>query len=588
MGGESLLQHTVRKRTAANVRLLLQTCQKTSTRFGLVEDLYGHTALQVALKNEKKPVVRQLLAALTISENRPALRCFMRHRVEIARKHPEMFLAFLKNLRLTNEENDESENAVGAGAGFGGGGAAAAAVALLASSVDLVVTGAESYNAEGLWEDLLSNAVHHHTANAVGSAVIRNRRTLDTPRPRTLLALPDPNGGRKRYRADGEVDMRRLLKVEVVQLRVPLEGAVSSRRDASGALICHGHEEALLSLIAHAAMVANDFTIYDTILARSILQFKWQSYAGRIFLWQFKGYLILVFFVCVQAFGLPRYVVGPLAEPSQAGFRMLTLASLVVSTFGSFIALLFELRGLIIDGRSSYFRSFWKYVDLLTFSLQSVLPVVLSYAGVTSMAGVHLSSVTVFFFCFRTLAYARGFAKWGSLVRIIEKTIVDVQHFLLVMLILILGFVMGFVGLHESPSATLMWTLSMSVFGDIPVWAEGLTMWEHGSWGGDALLFAHNLLYIFMMFLIALILLNLLIAVMNDSYVSVRDIAVFEVAREQSLLAIDIERFWLPIFADYLRIDLEICFPEWLHILCPTGVLDTAAQQRGASRRASG
>ena len=90
IGGESLLQHTARHSSAEKVKFLLNT----NTRFGLIEDLAGHTALLLALRSERKPVVRMLLSKIVRnSESQlPAIRQFMRHRVEIAEKYPDLFL----------------------------------------------------------------------------------------------------------------------------------------------------------------------------------------------------------------------------------------------------------------------------------------------------------------------------------------------------------------------------------------------------------------------------------------------------------------------------------------------------------------
>ena len=61
LGDESLLQYTVRKKSAPRVETLLSA----RCRFGLIQDPKGHSALQSALKNERKHVVRMLLHAIT-------------------------------------------------------------------------------------------------------------------------------------------------------------------------------------------------------------------------------------------------------------------------------------------------------------------------------------------------------------------------------------------------------------------------------------------------------------------------------------------------------------------------------------------
>ena len=78
------LQYTARKKSASRVEMLLGA----QCRFGMLVDPRGHSALQSALKNERKHVVWMLLQAISrsVSEQPRALQPFMRHRAEIASK----------------------------------------------------------------------------------------------------------------------------------------------------------------------------------------------------------------------------------------------------------------------------------------------------------------------------------------------------------------------------------------------------------------------------------------------------------------------------------------------------------------------
>ena len=77
-------EYTARKKSASRVELLLGA----QCRFGMLVDPRGHSALQSALKNERKHVVWMLLQAISrsVSEQPRALQPFMRHRAEIASK----------------------------------------------------------------------------------------------------------------------------------------------------------------------------------------------------------------------------------------------------------------------------------------------------------------------------------------------------------------------------------------------------------------------------------------------------------------------------------------------------------------------
>ena len=65
-------------------------------------------------------------------------------------------------------------------------------------------------------------------------------------------------------------------------------------------------QNTLLFLLSTAAGELNDYSIFSTLTVRAMMQFKWHSYASYIFKLQFFGYLLLLGFVSVASFGLPR------------------------------------------------------------------------------------------------------------------------------------------------------------------------------------------------------------------------------------------------------------------------------------------
>lgn len=70
------------------------------------------------------------------------------------------------------------------------------------------------------------------------------------------------------------------------------------------------------------------------------------------------------------------------------------------------------------------------------------------------------------------------------------------------------------------------------------------------------------LLFEMMMVVVALILLNLLIAIMNSAYESVRLAATLEALYEKSLIILDIERLTLPTLMRWFKIEPHIVFPK--------------------------
>ena len=132
------MQYMVRKKSAPRVETLLGA----ECRFGLIPDPKGHSALQVALKNERKHVVRMLLHAITrtVGEQPYALRPFMSHRTEIAAKYPDLFLEFVKTVQLTREDRLLPQGNI---------------VALLPSTTATLVAGSPERTPEALWLHVL-------------------------------------------------------------------------------------------------------------------------------------------------------------------------------------------------------------------------------------------------------------------------------------------------------------------------------------------------------------------------------------------------------------------------------------------------
>ena len=72
------------------------------------------------------------------------------------------------------------------------------------------------------------------------------------------------------------------------------------------------------------------------------------------------------------------------------------------------------------------------------------------------------------------------------------------------------------------------------------------------------------------MLMVALILLNLLIAIMNSAYESVKTSATLEMMNEKSTIILSIERLWLPMCIKWFALDESTFFPRWLHMLVPS------------------
>ena len=87
-----------------------------------------------------------------------------------------------------------------------------------------------------------------------------------------------------------------------------------------------------------------------------------------------------------------------------------------------------------------------------------------------------------------------------------------------------------------------------------------------------------------LMVAVLVILLNLLIAIMGSSYEKVHAVAELEVAREKSLIILDIERFLLPVYIKWFKKDVDELFPRWLHVLVPVSMIESEGQTSASQK----
>lgn len=160
----------------------------------------------------------------------------------------------------------------------------------------------------------------------------------------------------------------------------------------------------------------------------------------------------------------------------------------------------------------------------------------------------------------------------------IYKIMIDIRHFIMVMAVLIMAFAMSFIALGDGMIVSLFWVINTGMF-DLTPPDQFDTSKETYS---DTVTHV-KIVFLILMGMVALILLNLLIAIMNSTYEEVRRVAALEVAYEKSRIILDIERFMLPVFMDLFHIEIELMFPRWLHILLPFTMID--AEHRRKQRR---
>jgi len=168
----------------------------------------------------------------------------------------------------------------------------------------------------------------------------------------------------------------------------------------------------------------------------------------------------------------------------------------------------------------------WNILDFFAFSTQLVTAVMI-LAGSNCVLGP--AAISMLLLTWKLYSYARALPTVGTLVRIVTRTMMDMGNFLCFLGCWLLGFAFaffillpnlpGFRTVHES-----MFTVTMMIYGDFDLLKEA---------EDDAGILAY-IIFQLMMLSSVVTMLNLLIAILSDSYQNVKEnaiqLSVFELA----------------------------------------------------------
>ena len=461
VSGEALLQNIVRGQNLEKVQIMLST----NCRLGLIQDNKGQTALKTALKYRQKQVVRMLLSTMLrdVEKHPAALEPFMRHRVEICDHYPDLFLEIIRGMTLIREEEltPSGKN-----------------TALLHGTTQFLTAGSSERSPKSLWLRVLE----------AGSRQLRTR-TQQQHDPQTARQSRGMRMLKSGYRLD-LTDPESHQRIMVCSLLVPFENAVGISPEGVSR-----PESTLLCLIVRAASNIEDFTIFDALVVKGILQFKWDNYGAAIF--QTTFVLDAVHLLCFSVFAYMG------VQHSLETWPTTIVVTGALSVIGSAFSLTLEIRQLLLDGARAYFNGpggAGNYIDMFALSTQICVVILFVYRNDNAMKEVAAWSVLASFF--KILNLSRGFESFGPLVRMIAKIIKDVQNFFVVLLVMLVGFTMAFsVALPEG--SIMNWLFLMvnnGLYGEISIVQE-FTVANAGQ----------IILFQVLMFWACLIMLNLLI-----------------------------------------------------------------------------
>lgn len=381
----------------------------------------------------------------------------------------------------------------------------------------------------------------------------------------------------------GQLPAEALQKIEVISLCIPLEGLVSHTLEH-----ITQPRATLLSLIVRAAAELGDYSVFETLTMRAMLQYKWKCYAEYFFHRDAVHFGVLLFFHSIAMCSLPRLChtshnpsicdeksfLNAVAEMFCSGRGVVTFVSLVFSWFGSTYQLLLLISTLLVDGRGIRQLSMWRILDIATFG--SSLAVGLRFIFFRVGNPITLCATSAWLFCMRILSLAKGTEQLGLFVLMIEKIVADTKNFAIVLIILLAAFMLAFGAMLQNPLHSVIWVWNSGVIGLSPPGDMDPT---------DETELTVNTMALECLYLMStVVMLNLLIAIMGSSYESVRADAELEVANQRGKIILEYERFYLPHYLRRPGVDFDFYFPSWLHVLTPTAVAD-AEESRIVARQ---
>lgn len=594
--GESLLQYAVRKKSFATVDQLLSA----ACHVGLLNDVNGNNALTVALDNERKTILAQLLdATMDMLQASPLVSSsFMDIHADIAEKYPDLYLSFLERVTLVRDEVLVPTNR-----NFG----------LMPQACSFITAGSNEHSPERFWDPYLISMQmafsrqHDHDPTLSprddggrSEAQLRpswwaspplKSTTTTTRRLSSLLSYGSGGGPgmspgvssrnsessdigtlfekvdgedvttelHRRFQAQRASTLTSVKKTEVVALRVPFPYVL-------GTYLTDGpSQDSVLATALKSSAYLENYSVYSCVLIQCIVQFKWEHYGRFIFLTEFVLCIVHLAIVCVLYFAMLDMLSASWRERANSCRGVAAIVAFGPAVVMSSFFLGIEVRQFLIEGSRSYFagHKHWKVLDLACFGLQLFVDGLL-LSNVTAGVPV-LAALNLLCFTSRVTSFARGFEKWGPLVRMIVKIVYEVRFFFGIVLVLILGFLASFAILLQKPPS--IWLAIYLANSGLHAHIAEEPNYEPVVWE------PHNLavVLVFHAFLltIGLLMLNLLIAIMNSAYEEVKASALQEMLHEKSQIILSIERLWLPMLITHYKFPASFFFPRWLLILAP-------------------
>mmetsp|Transcript_37622 Transcript_37622/g.106269 ORF Transcript_37622/g.106269 Transcript_37622/m.106269 type:complete len:1580 (-) Transcript_37622:421-5160(-) len=392
----------------------------------------------------------------------------------------------------------------------------------------------------------------------------------------------------------------------------------------------------------HISYNCGEPRLFDTPLGRAVLQFKWEAFGRKFAGIQLAVFVMHLTLVFLQAFALGRLqgAGGWLSREEHVTWMLFAriLGGLVI-LFSS-IQGGYEMCQILAQGPSNYLTDPWNVLDLCV-----ILVCALSGGAVIAKLSwtPYVAAVASFFAWLKVFYFMRAFTATGGLVRMVMQIGYDMRHLLLLLVVVIMAAATSFHVLLPGAWQNCAWRTSSYEWNDsefevaycdlgvnpskfedkeeeyirsieqqeyyreevypgdddkepyppdfwsvlLRVYGMMLGDFKHSWFAKLPLPAVGQVLWVIFMFLEMILLLNLLIALMGDSYEKVQEKSKIEALRERAGLLVEMEMVIEYMLGEKYLLKHNFC-PRWLHAVVPKEALQSGAEGQGRTREWSG
>lgn len=263
----------------------------------------------------------------------------------------------------------------------------------------------------------------------------------------------------------------------------------------------------------------DNINVYGLNIIRDIVLFLWKYFQRAIFWKLFVPYLVYFFIFCFYTTWLLERQFKEDKDHGAFDVTVWTLGA-VILCFNIFWAYV-ETRQMLLH-KLEYFTYFWNLLDLFSVIMNSTV-VIMNYAGASFQDTNRVAAISVLVLYFKLFYFLRIFFSTAYLVRMIIEIMLDMKFFITVLMIACIAFANAFyiLGRKSDPDSG---NLAGDNVADAFIFSFKMGLGDFNTDGFNT--DDEELLWIFFLLntlIIMIILLNLIIAIMGDTFDKVQE-----------------------------------------------------------------